>query len=588
MARYTQDSIERVREAVDMVALISKRADLRRVGMRWIGLCPFHDERTPSFSVEPERGLYYCFGCGEGGDAFKFVQAMEGLDFPEAVELLAEERGVELRREREDPREEERRQRRERLLTLVERTAAFYATFLWESEEASKARGYLLGRGLTEEVLRAFRVGYAPSAWDRVLTAARRDGFTEDELRATGLAQRGRSGGLYDRFRKRITFPLADSRGKVLGFGARAMGDDQQPKYLNTAEGELYHKGRQLFGIDRARAAIAKSGRVVVVEGYTDVLALHVAGIEETVGIMGTALTEEQMAELSRAAGVQGTVFLALDADRSGQEAMLRAARMAAKRDVELRVVVMPEGTDPAELVHAEGGEEIAVRLDRSLSVLEFEVGRVLDDADLDRPEGRDRALVAARGLIAEAPARSARRDHLVGLVADRLDVPAAYVTATGDGPPAPAVAAGRTATPSRAPAAAALEAERVYLADCLGAGAAGRQALERLTPGHLSAGALLRARDHLVEHFDDPLADLPRDDSELATLVIDVARRAEEGAPADAEKLRMDFLALEARRLEREIRSATREGKLDRQRQLAAAKQRVRDEMEAAMGQAS
>ena len=278
MARYTQDSIERLRESVDIVGLISRKTDLRRVGTRWTGLCPFHDERTPSFSVDSERGLYHCFGCGLGGDAIRFVMETEQLDFPTAVEQLAEDAHVELKREREDPQEEERRRRRERLLSLLERTAGFYATTLRDAAEAGRARDYLRDRGLSDEVLTAFRVGYAPKAWDRLLTAARRQGFTEDELMGAGLATKGRNGGIYDRFRERITFPLADARGRVLGFGARAMRDDQGAKYINTAEGEIYHKGRQLFGIDLARPAVAKAGRVIVVEGYTDVLALHQVG----------------------------------------------------------------------------------------------------------------------------------------------------------------------------------------------------------------------------------------------------------------------------------------------------------------------
>ena len=198
--------------------------------------------------------------------------------------------------------------------------------------------------GLSEEVLRKFRVGYSPSAWDKVLVGAQRDGFSHEEIEAAGLAQRGRSGGLYDRFRGRVMFPLADARGRVLGFGARALRDEQRPKYVNTSENELYHKGRQLFGIDHARAPAAKRGRVVAVEGYTDVLALHQAGIEETVAIMGTALTGDQLKELGRAAR---TVYLALDADRAGQEAMLRAARVAQESGLELLVVDMPEGARP-------------------------------------------------------------------------------------------------------------------------------------------------------------------------------------------------------------------------------------------------
>src|SRR4051794_37844484 len=314
-----------------MVELVGARYDLRRVGSRWTGLCPFHDERTPSFSVNAENKLYHCFGCGESGDAIGFVQATDGLDFREAVEVLAERYRVELKLENEDPQAEQRRRRRERLLKLVERTAGYYERVLWASPEAARARDYLAGRGLGEEVLRKFRVGYSPSAWDKVLTAAQRDGFSQEELAAAGLAQRGRNGGLYDRFRARVMFPLADSRGKVLGFGARALRDDQRPKYVNTSENEIYHKGRQLFGIDLARAAAAKRGSLVAVEGYTDVLALHQAGIEETVAIMGTALTPEQIAEFARTARV---VYLALDADRAGQDAMLRAAALAKKQDV--------------------------------------------------------------------------------------------------------------------------------------------------------------------------------------------------------------------------------------------------------------
>ena len=196
-----------------MVELVGAKTDLRRVGSRWVGLCPFHEERTPSFSVEAEKKVYYCFGCEAGGDAIGFVRETEALDFPEAVELLADRYGVELQRESEDPQAEERRRRRERLRALLERTSRFYATYLWESAEASKAREYLLGRGLGEEVLREFRVGYAPSAADRVALSAQRDGFSPDELIAADLARRGRGGGLYDRFRGRITFPLADARG---------------------------------------------------------------------------------------------------------------------------------------------------------------------------------------------------------------------------------------------------------------------------------------------------------------------------------------------------------------------------------------
>jgi DNA primase len=586
MARYTQDSIERLRQAIDVVDLVGGRTDLRRVGSRWVGLCPFHEERTPSFSVDAEQGLYYCFGCGEGGDGIGFVRATEQLDFAEAVEQLAERYGVELKREREDPGEERRRRRRERLLALLERATAFYEKYLWEADEAAPAREYLAGRGLSEAVLKDFRVGWSPTGWDKLLTGATGDGFTLEELVGAGLAQRRRSGeGAVDRFRGRIVFPLADARGRVLGFGARALSDDQGAKYINTSENEVYRKGRQLFGIDRARSAAAKLGRVVVVEGYTDVLALHQAGVGETVAIMGTALTEHQLSELVRAAGGDGTVYLALDADRSGQEAMLRAARIAEDRDVELRVVQLPEGADPAELVAAEGADAFTGRLDGALSVLEFAVRRVLADARLGSPEGRDRALADVRELIAATPERSARRDHLVQLVADRLDVPTDYVVTALD---AGAATRSRTAAaPSAAgPGSAALEAERVFLALCLTAGATGREYLDRLGPEHLSSDVLRRTRDHLRERFDDPLAELDPEDRELAAMVAGVALRAEDGEAAEEPLLRMSFLALELRRIDREVRRARHDGDLDRQGELASARQRVRRDMDAVMGQ--
>src|ERR687897_2863442 len=212
MARYTDDSRERVRDAVDFVELVGARTELKPAGpRRMTGLCPFHDERTPSFGIDPVEKLYHCFGCGAGGDVFKFAMETEGLDFAAALEALAERAGVELEREAEDPREAERRARRERLLALLERTAAYYVRVLWESAEAAPAREYLAGRGLEEGALREHRVGYAPSAWDKVLLASRRTGFGDRELLAAGLASRGREGRTYDRFRRRIMFPLCDS-----------------------------------------------------------------------------------------------------------------------------------------------------------------------------------------------------------------------------------------------------------------------------------------------------------------------------------------------------------------------------------------
>ena len=560
MALISGESLERVKGAVDIVEVISAHTDLRRQGSRWVGLCPFHEERTPSFSVDAQEKLYHCFGCGVGGDAIKFVEEKEGLGFAEAVELLADRCGVELVRDKEDPRAEARRQQRRRLGELLDRVAAFYATYLWDSEEAAKAREYLAERGLGEEALRAFGVGYAPSAWDTVLLRGQRAGFSVEELRGVGLAQRGKSGGEYDRFRSRIMFPIRDRRGRTLGFGGRAMRSDQGAKYVNTAETEFFHKSEMLYGIDLAKAAIAKAGRAVVVEGYTDVLALHQAGIEEVVGVMGTAITEEQVAALS---GMVDEVVLALDADAAGQEAMLRAQRVAAGRRMRLRVAAMPAGEDPAEMMAAEGGaERFRALLDEAVELTAFQVGLVLDRTDAGSPAERDRALAEVAPILAGL-GESASRDDLVRRVAERLDLEPAMVMgrvtaarplsggadrASGEGQAAPA--------PRRAAELTSRERrERALLAMCIALPDEGSEYLARLSDGHLSPlGA--RAAAWLRQHPEDPASNLPREDAELSGLIAELVIVAHE-EPASSEAMELNFLLLEQRRLEAEIAAA-------------------------------
>jgi DNA primase len=583
MGLFTRDSIDRLRDTVDMVELVGAKTDLRRVGSRFTGLCPFHDERTPSFSVNAADKLFYCFGCQAKGDAIGFVEQAEGLDFVDAVEMLADRYGVQMERENDDPQAEERRRRRARLHALLDRAARYYSTYLWEASEAGAAREYLAGRGLSEEILREFRIGYSPSAWDRMIVRAQEGGFRPDELMGAGLAQRGRQGGIYDRFRSRIMFPLADRRGQVLGFGARAMGEGRGPKYLNSSENDVYHKGRQLFGIDVARAHAAKSGRIVVAEGYTDVLALHQAGIRESVAIMGTALTAEQMAELSKAANL---VILALDADRSGQEAMLRAARTGG--GVTLRVVEMPAGKDPADLIAAGEADSFRQRLDNALPIAQFQVRRVLADADLDSPAGRDRALEEASRLIAEHTTEgSAMRDQLVREAADRLDVPLEYVKGAaprGQAPPTRPAAPAPSAQPSAGEL--ALRAEREFLVQCLAGGDVGRSYICEPSDAHFSYELSRRARAHLAAHIDDPLADLHENEPDLGAFVNSIVHEAAERTLSQEAVLRMSILQLEERRINREIRQAEHDRDHSRQSELAAARQRVRGDLDAVMGQ--
>jgi DNA primase len=557
-----------------MIALVSARTELRRAGVdSYFGICPFHDERTGSFHVRPDRKHYHCFGCQASGDPFDFVMETEGLDFKAAMESLADRFGVRLETEAEDPGAALRRERRERLHSLLGRAATYYSRYLWEAREAQPARTYLLGRGLTEETLREFRVGYAPSAWDRMLLASRRAGYSDEELLATGLAQRSknRPGQIYDRFRERIMFPAVDRRGRVLGFGARRMRENQGgAKYLNTSDGELYHKREVLFGIDLARGPAAKVGRMILVEGYTDVLALHQAGLRNAVGIMGTSLTKEQVDELERVVRV---LELCLDADRAGQDAMLRASQLASGRNLELRVVGLPEATDPADLVEREGADALRARVEASVPFVVFEVERILGAADTGSAEGRELALRELAPVLEGLPG-SVLRDDLVrrasgrlelseGQLRSRLSSVSAPVSSAGAGAAAGAgdraAGAGNgggpppfeaMAGPPRAP-----RSEREFLSLCIALPELGAEALGRIDVDQLlTADSMRRAARHLSGRTRTPLEALPADDDEFARVMARLVELAGRLPDPSEERLEHARLVLERDRLDRAI----------------------------------
>jgi len=580
MPRYTDDSRERVRDAVDFVELVGARTELRPAGpRRMTGLCPFHDERTPSFGIDPVEKLYHCFGCGVGGDVFKFAMETEGLDFAGALEVLAERAGIELEREAEDPRDAERRGRRERLLALLERTAAYYVRVLWESDEAAPARSYLAERGLEQEVLREFRIGFSPRSWDRVVVASRRAGYSEDELLAAGLGSRRREGpGLVDRFRGRIMFPLADVKGHVLGFGARALSADDRPKYLNTSESDLFHKGSLVYGADLARAAAARAGRLVLVEGYTDVIALRQAGIPETVCSMGTALTERQLDALKR---LTPKVLLCQDPDAAGQEAVAKgkdAIRVFNEghrlRGFDLRVVRLPAGEDPADVVQREGAAAMRALLETSVPVARFEVERALDAGSLGSPEGRDEALRAVAPIVGRLEPGPLQYD-LIQLIANRLQMPESLTSEALQG-----ARSGRRVevAPQRVVTSVDRreETERAFLARCLAIKEAGRRALEEMDiDASFSVELTRRAAHYLAENLEHPGQSLPEGADDLARVVAELVIRAGE-LSADAEALAIERLQLDKNRLDREIAAAQRAG--EPVSALAADRQRVQD----------
>jgi DNA primase len=581
MALLSDESVERVRETADIAEVIGAHTDLKRAGVQLMGLCPFHDERSPSFSVDPQKNLYHCFGCGVGGDVIKFVMEKEGLGFVEAVEILADRYGVELEREREDPQAEQRRAHRRRLEQLLDRAAGYYVKSLWESSEGGKARAYLAGRGLSEDALREFGVGFAPSAWDKILVAGQRAGFNIAELRAVGLVQQNQKGGQYDRFRARIMFPIRDRRGRVLGFGGRATREDQRPKYVNTMETDFFHKSKLLYGIDRAAQAIAKANRAIVVEGYTDVLGLHQAGIPEAVAAMGTSITGEQVATLS---GMVDEVVLAMDADEAGEVAMLRAATVAGDRKMRLLVARMPGGKDPAEIIAEEGGAERFRELAASaIEVTAFQVGRVLERTDVGSPTERDRALNEVAPILATM-GETVSREELVRQVADRLDVEPAMVMgrliaatpATGGEQarraPAPAQRNGGQQSSGRptAPKLTSRERrERALLAMCIALPAEGATYLKKLKGGHLSATGA-RAVAWLRENLADPASNLPRDDDELSAVVTELVMLSRD-QPASPDAMDLNFLQLEVRRLEDEIAVAAEAGDYERRTKLSS-----------------
>src|SRR5262245_19987107 len=566
MARFTRESVDRVKEAVDIVEVVSAHTDLQQRGRDYWGNCPFHDERTPSFKVNPRDKLYYCFGCEASGDVFRFVEEKEGLDFASAVESLSERFGVELQRESEDPRAEERRRRKARLWELLERTAKFYERYLWESAKSERARRYLAERGLGEEVLRRFGVGMAPSPWDQVLTGSQRAGFKVEELLAAGLVQKGRQGGHYDRFRNRVTFPIRDQRGRVLGFGARALLADAQPKYLNSPEGELYRKSHTLYGIDRARGPIAKARRAIVVEGYTDVLALHQARVEETVAIMGTAITPEQVSML---AGLTESVVLALDADRAGADAVIRAQRVAGGRGLELRVAAMPEGEDPADMLQGGSVDRFMELVDAAVDLPSFRVEVALGRGELSSLAGRERVLDEVGPVLKAMGETALGFDELVRRVADRLGTDPSLVLArvrsAPDEPARPGNGGrdgegnGRGPRPLAATLTPRETRERALLAMCLADPEHGRRFIGRLTEEHVSPSGQPALR-WLRQHFDDPMAGLPRDDAVLTSLITELVMRAE-NEPASEAAMQLNFDLLEQQRLEDGISAAQKAG---------------------------
>ena len=521
-----------------MVEVVSARTQLRRSGARYTGLCPFHDEKTPSFSVNPADKLFYCFGCGKGGDLITFVRETEQLDFAQAVEWLAERYRVTLEYEESSPERDAERSRRERLLALLEQAAAYYERYLWDSDAGATARAYLQGRGLKEDICREYRLGLAPGG-QTLARKAREKVFTQAELKAAGLINRRGN----DYFSGRLLFPLADARGRIRGFQARKLREDDplRAKYVNSPEGELFRKGDLLYGLDRARASITKQERAIVVEGNPDVLALRQAELEPVVASMGTALTERQLKELSR---LTHKLYLCFDGDAAGEAATLRGMELAAGQGFDVRVVALPPGTDPADEPTA-----FEERLARAESYLGYRVRLEIERAP-DRQEG----FVRVREVLSRFDDSPERQDA-VRLAADRLDLP--KETQAG-------LAPGRGSAATGAISPRLLEAgdrrEREALAG-VAAHPEFRSLLAELGPEHFDSEVHRKVRAHLLEPGEV--------DAELVPVLAELDARASEGG-IDAETAKELLLRLRERQLERELAGADLERTKELQEQLA------------------
>ncbi len=538
MARIKDESVQRVKAATEIVPLVEDTVRLRKTGGSYTGLCPFHQERTPSFNVSPTYNTFKCFGCGEGGDAIAFVMKRDSIDFVDAIELLARRFGVELEYEESSPEQDMKRARDERLRALLERAAEFYGRVLWDSETGAPAREYLASRGLGEEVCREFRIGYAPGG-GQLTGRARQEGYSQEELLAVGLANRRGN----DYFQRRIVFPLADARGRVRGFQARKLHDDDpmQAKYVNSPEGELFRKGDLLYGLDLSRSSIAKEDRAVIVEGNTDVLALRQAGFAPVVASMGTALTEAQLRELAR---LTKRLFLCFDSDAAGQDATLRGMELAVRDGFSVRVVPLPQGTDPA--------DDPAAFQERLRSPVSYPVHRVrLEHARAKDPQA---AFASIRAFLTSLP-DSPEHLEAIRVAADLLDLPPETQSGL-----APARGSARTAG--------------VVSPRLLDAG----QKLERSSLAGVAVNEGLRAElaEMAPELFDDELHRRARAyllgeegaDGELTSLLAELYAIAETESITE-ETARQLLMRLRARGIRRELASSEGERTRELQEEL-------------------
>lgn len=410
-----EDIINEIKYRNDIETAVSQYVNLKRRGKNLVGLCPFHSEKTPSFTVYPENGSFYCFGCGVGGDVFTFTGLIENLDYMESIKLLAERSGISLP---QDGYDDSMQRLKKKIYDINRDTARFFHSFLM-SPGGKWALDYLTGRGLTVKTIKHFGLGAAPDSWDALIHHLKEKGYTESDMLAANVIGKSQRGSLYDRFRKRVMFPIINIRGNIVAFSGRAMpGEDKQGgKYVNTADTPVYKKSENLFGINFAKSVCSE--RVILVEGNMDVISLHQAGFENTVAPLGTAFTTEQANLLSR---YTKEIVLMLDADAAGQKAVRRASGLLENTGLSVRVVVIPDGKDPDEYIKKNGKERFAALLEGAVSDMEYKLLTAAKDIDLNSEDGRLKYLAAAADIIA-ATDDIMTRDIYIGRLSEKYGV---------------------------------------------------------------------------------------------------------------------------------------------------------------------
>lgn len=414
MGRISEEAIQEIRNRTDIVEVVSSYLPLKRSGGNHQGLCPFHQEKSPSFNVNEPRQIFHCFGCGVGGNVFSFLMRMEGLSFPEAVKRLGERVGIEVEETPDSPAEIRRRELSEQLLKINEAACSFYHRILLEDPGGAPGRRYLRQRGYEGETVRSFRLGFAPERWEALTEHLRGEGFSASELNDAGLVRPGQKGrGDYDLFRNRLLFPIYDLQERVVAFGGRVL-DDSLPKYINSPETAVYHKGKTLYGLCQARDAMRHSREVLVVEGYFDLLALVEAGFANVVATCGTALTADHARLLKR---YVEKVLLVFDEDAAGRQASFRAMDTLLPEGLATRIVALPAGADPDSLLREQGPDPFKAAVDGAQPALEVFMDDCLKSGD-DSVENRARAAEEVLGHLRRLPSELERDLYVKQLAA--------------------------------------------------------------------------------------------------------------------------------------------------------------------------